>query len=240
MFKPSRLKALVFDVFGTVVDWRGSIARDLTAIGDERGLTIDWSRFADDWRALYHPAMDRVRSGARPWTRLDALHRENLLSVLDQHRLEGFSELEIDHINRAWERLDPWPEAIAGLDRLKQRFIIGTLSNGNIGLLTRMAKRAGLPWDVVLSAELAQAYKPDAASYLTAAKLLDCAPNEVMLVAAHNRDLHGAAAAGLATGFVLRPNEHGPGQTTDLAPDGAWDVVAESLTDLADHLGCPP
>src|SRR5262245_57213758 len=234
----ARVKALVFDVFGTVVDWRTSIIKDLSAFGAERGIAADWERFADDWRALYQPAMDEVRSGRRPWTILDVLHRESLVTLLARHRIEGLSDADIDHLTRAWHRLDPWPDSVPGLTRLKRKFIIGPMSNGNVGLLTRMAKYAGLPWDVILGAEIARAYKPAPESYLRNAELLNLQPGEVMLVAAHNGDLKAASAAGLATGFVVRPNEHGPGKTRDPAATGPWNVVTDSFTGLADAMGC--
>jgi 2-haloacid dehalogenase len=232
------VEALVFDVFGTVVDWRTSIIRDLTAFGTQRGITADWTRFADEWRALYQPAMDEVRSGRRPWTILDVLHRESLVLLLGRYGVEGLSDADIDHVTRAWHRLDPWPDALPGLALMKSRYIIGPMSNGNIGLLTRMAKHAKLPWDVILGAETARAYKPLPESYLRNAALLNLEPAQVMLVAAHNNDLKSAQAAGLATAFVARPTEHGPGQTKDLAPSGDWDVVAPDFTSLAAKLGC--
>lgn len=232
------VQAIVFDVFGTVVDWRSSIIRDLAAFGAQRGITADWGRFTDDWRALYQPAMDEVRSGRRPWTILDVLHRESLDALLGRHGIAGLSDADIDHLTRAWHRLDPWPDAISGLARLKTRYIIGPMSNGNIGLLTRMAKHAKLPWDVILGAETARAYKPLPESYLRNVALLNLEPPQVMLVAAHNSDLNAAQAAGLATGFVPRPSEYGPRQTKDLAPSGNWDVVAGDFNDLADKLGC--
>lgn len=235
---PSTVQALLFDVFGTVVDWRTSIARELAAFGATRGISgIDWTSFTDDWRALYQPAMEEVRSGRRAWTILDVLHRESLLTLLDRNRISGLSEADIDHLARAWHRLDPWPDSVSGLVRLKHRYIIGPLSNGNIGLLTRMAKHAGLPWDVVLGAETARAYKPLRESYLRNAALLNLAPHEVMLVAAHNTDLAAAQAAGLATAFVPRPTEYGPAQTKDLKPTGLWDVSAADFGDLATQMG---
>jgi 2-haloacid dehalogenase len=233
------VKALVFDVFGTVVDWRGSIIRELTAFGNGRGLERDWARFADDWRGLYQPSMEEVRAGRRPWTILDDLHRESLMTLLARYDVSGLEPHEIAHLNSAWHRLDPWPDVIEGLLRLKRRYIIGTLSNGNTGLLTRMAKRAGLPWDVILGAETARAYKPMPECYLRNAELLNLDPSEVMLVAAHNNDLAAAAATGYRTAFVARPSEHGRGQTKDLAADRAWDVVTDSFTGVAEAMGCP-
>jgi len=233
------VKALLFDVFGTVVDWRQSIIREMTAFGNARGLALDWARFADDWRALYQPAMEEVRSGRRPWTILDVLHQESLVRLLERNNVKGLSPHEIEHLTRAWHRLDPWPDTIEGLVRLKRRYIIGTLSNGNVGLMVRMAKRAGLPWDVILGAETARAYKPLPDAYLRSAALLNLEPAEVMLVAAHNGDLKAASATGLRTAYVLRPLEHGPGQTKDTAAERDWDVVTDSFTGLADAMGCP-
>jgi 2-haloacid dehalogenase len=233
--------ALLFDVFGTVVDWRGGIARDAAPFLARHGIAMDPHAFAESWRDRYQPAMQAVRSGARPFTRLDVLHRENLEQVLrtagaDPARIP---EAELAEFNRAWHRLDPWPDAVAGLHRLKARFVIAPLSNGNIALLLNMAKRAGLPWDAILGAEVAQAYKPQPEAYLRTAEILGVPPGACMLVAAHNSDLAAARACGLQTAFVGR-REHGPAQTTDLGPEQDWEVVAESFTDLADRLGCAP
>jgi 2-haloacid dehalogenase len=233
-----QVQALLFDVFGTVVDWRGSIIEDLTRFGAGKGLAADWAAFTDDWRGMYQPAMEEVRSGRRPWTILDVLHRESLDRLLAKYAIAGLSEPEKDHVNRVWHRLKPWPDVVAGLTRLKARYIIGTLSNGNVGLLTRMAKSAGLPWDVVLGAETARAYKPLPHAYLASAALLNLEPAQVMLVAAHNGDLAAASAAGLSTAFVPRPQEYGPHQQRDLKAEGAWDVVAGSFVDLADTMEC--
>jgi 2-haloacid dehalogenase len=239
MPSPPDVKAVLFDVFGTVVDWRTSIARDLAQMGARRAVSgVDWVHFADQWRDLYQPSMDAVRSGRRPWTILDVLHRESLVTLLGQRGITAFSEADVDHLMRAWHRLEPWPDAVAGLTRLKRRYIIGPLSNGNTGLLVRMAKHAGLPWDVILGAETARAYKPLPESYLRNAELLNLAPREVMLVASHNGDLKAAQAAGLATAFVPRPLEHGPGQTVDLVPTGKWDVLAADFCMLAGAMGC--
>jgi 2-haloacid dehalogenase len=232
------VQALLFDVFGTVVDWRTSIVDELTRFGAEKRLKADWAAFTDDWRGLYQPAMDEVRTGRRPWTILDVLHRESLDKLLVKHGVSGLSEADKDHINRAWHRLRPWPDTVEGLTRLKSRFIIGTLSNGNVGLLTRMAKNAGLPWDVVLGAETARAYKPLPQAYLASAELLNLALGQVMLVAAHNGDLAAAANVGLATAFVARPTEYGPHQSRDFKADRAWDVVTDSFTGLAKAMGC--
>ena len=234
----AHIQALLFDVFGTVVDWRSSLIDDLGRFAAGKGIAGDWAAFADDWRALYQPAMEEVRSGRRAWTILDVLHRESLDQLLARHRIAGLSEADKDHMNRAWHRLRPWPDAVPGLQRLKSRFIVGTLSNGNVGLLTRMARHAGLPWDVILGAETARAYKPLPQAYLASAALLNLEPHQVMLVAAHNGDLAAAAAVGLRTGFVARPTEHGPHQKRDLQPDRAWDVAGSSFAALADALGC--
>jgi 2-haloacid dehalogenase len=239
MAAKDQVKALVFDVFGTVVDWRESTIRELTAFGNGRGLSRDWAKFADDWRGMYQPAMEEVRTGRRSWTILDDLHRESLRRLLDRHDITGLSPHEIEHLTRIWHRLDPWPDAVEGLQRLKRRYIIGTLSNGNTGLLTRMAKRAGLPWDVILGAETARAYKPLAECYLRNAELLNLEPAEMMLVAAHNDDLKAAAGAGYRTAFVVRPMEHGVGQAKDLAAERSWDVVTDSFVGLAEAMGCP-
>lgn len=232
------VKALIYDVFGTCVDWRSGVARDVAAVATAKGVAIDPLAFADAWRAKYQPSMETVRSGKRPWTILDVLHRESLVSVLPQFGLvEKLSESEIDDLTRAWHRLDPWPDTVPGLTRLKRRYIIAPHSNGNFALLLNMAKRAGIPWDCILGAETVKNYKPVPASYLEAVRLLGLAPENVMMVAAHNGDLRAAQAVGLRTGFVPRPHEHGPKQTTDLAADGDWDVVARDFDDLAGQLG---
>lgn len=238
MADASDVEALLFDVFGTVVDWRSSVIAELQGFGARKGIAADWAEFADDWRARYQPAMEEVRSGRRAWTILDVLHRESLEALLAKHGIAGLSEAEKHHLNTAWHRLKPWPDVVAGLTRLKARYIIGTLSNGNVGLLTRLAKHGGLPWDVVLGAETSRAYKPLPQAYLGSATLLNLEPRQVMLVAAHNGDLAAAAECGLATGFVARPREHGPDQKVDVEADRAWDVIATSFEDLAAKLGC--
>ncbi|MGI9464254.1 MAG: haloacid dehalogenase type II [Aestuariivirgaceae bacterium] len=232
------VKALFFDVFGTVVDWRTSIIRELAAFGSEKAIDADWTGFADRWRGLYQPAMEEVRAGRRDWTILDELHRESLEKLLAGFGVDGLSEAELDHLNRAWHRLDPWPDCIDGLTRLKRKLILSTLSNGNTALLVNMAKRAGLPWDVVLGAETARAYKPRPEAYLRNIALLGLEPAQCMMVAAHNDDLKAASALGMSTAFVARPLEHGPEQTTDLAADGDWDVVTDTMTGLAGSLSC--
>jgi 2-haloacid dehalogenase len=229
--------ALAFDVFGTVVDWRSSIIRELEEFGQSRGLQQDWPAFADSWRAGYAPAMDRVRRGDLPWTRIDGLHRMILVDLLDNAGIVSVSNEDIDNLNRAWHRLDPWPDTVAGLTRLKEKFTITTLSNGNVSLLTNMAKRAGLPWDCVISAELFHHYKPDPQAYLGCADLLDVPPNELMLVAAHPGDLRAARDAGLMTAFVDRPLELGPNRPAHRVEDGEFNYTATDFLNLADQLG---
>jgi len=232
------IKALTFDVFGTVVDWRSSLIREGRELGRARGLTVDWAQFADAWRGLYQPMLGRVRSGSLPWTKLDDLHRLALDRLLAEFLVTGLGEAEIEHLNRAWHRLDPWPDAVAGLTQLKGKFVLATLSNGNVALIVNMARRAGLPWDAVLGAEVARHYKPQPQAYQTTAALLGLEPAQCMMVAAHNGDLAAAGGLRFRTAFVARPTEHGPGQTTDLAAERAWDVVADSFIDLAARLGC--
>ena len=233
------IKACLFDVFGTVVDWRTSVSRDLAEFARQRGIAgIDWLEFTVEWRRLYQPSMEAVRSGRRPFTILDVLHRESLAKLIERYRIEGLTEADVDHMNRAWHRLDPWPDVPEGLARLKRSRIIATCSNGNIALMVNTAKRAGLPWDCILGAETARAYKPMPEAYLASCRQLGLAPAAVMMVAAHNNDLRAAKAQGLATAFVPRPQEHGPGQTSDLAADpGCVDVAARDFVDLAERLG---
>jgi 2-haloacid dehalogenase len=235
----SDIKACLFDVFGTVVDWRTSVSRDLQEFARRKGIGgVDWLEFAVEWRKLYQPSMDEVRSGRRAFTILDVLHRESLVTLVERYRIAGLSQADIDHMSRAWHRLDPWPDVREGLGRLKRDHIIAPCSNGNIALMVNMAKRAGLPWDCILGAETARAYKPMPEAYLASCRQLGLAPSAVMMVAAHNGDLKAARAQGLATAFVARPLEHGPGQTTNLAPDWSCvDVAAADFVELADRLG---
>jgi len=230
-------RALAFDVFGTVVDWRSSIIGELEQFGRSHGVQQDWPAFADSWRAGYAPAMDRVRRGDLPWTRIDDLHRMILEELLGAAGITSICVEEVDELNRAWHRLDPWPDTVTGLTRLKEKFLITTLSNGNVSLLTNMAKRAGLPWDCVISAELFRHYKPDREAYLGCADLLDIAPDELMLVAAHPSDLRAARDAGLMTAYVTRPLERGPGRRPPTVEDGEFDVTATDFVDLAEKLG---
>ncbi len=222
-----RVQALIFDVFGTCVDWRSSVAREVAAALPQ----VDATAFATAWRAEYDPAMARIREGGRGYVALDDLHRENL------HRVAAdFGVTAPDDLSRAWERLDPWPDVVAGLTRLKTAHVIAPCSNGSIALMTRLAKYARLPWDCILGADLARDYKPKPAVYLASCAALRLRPDEVMMVAAHNDDLFAARAAGLATGFVVRPGEHGPGQATDLEAAADWDVIARDFTDLAQRI----
>jgi 2-haloacid dehalogenase len=229
---------MTFDVFGTVVDWRNSVIQEGEALGRAKGIEADWEAFADAWRGLYQPQMSKVREGKLPWTKLDDLHRMALVQLLDEFGIAGLSEDEIDDFNRAWHRLTPWPDAVEGLTRLRPKYPLATLSNGNVALLMNMARRAGLPWDAILGAEPARHYKPQPESYLTTADFLGVAPEECMMVAAHNNDLVAASQAGFRTAFIHRPTEYGPHQTTDLKPEHEFDIVANDFIDLADQLGC--
>lgn len=232
------LKALVFDVFGTVVDWRTSIAGEAKKSLGAKGFEIDWYSFADSWRAKYHPSMKRVRIGKRGFVRLDILHMENLIEVLKEFEITGLSPKELDHLNRAWHRLEPWPDSVPGLKRLKNRFILGTMSNGNVALMVNMAKHSGLPWDVILGAEPAQAYKPDPKTYRTGVEWLGLKSSEVLMCAAHNNDLAAAMAEGLKTAFISRSTEYGVNQENDKEAEHKFDFVTKDMNDLADQLGC--
>jgi 2-haloacid dehalogenase len=231
------VKALVFDVFGTVVDWRTSVSREVEELAKRKGLKIDGARFADAWRAGYGPSMNRVRNGELPWTRLDDLHRMILDKILIDFGIKGLSEAEIDGLNRAWHRLQPWPDTVAGLTRLKKKFILAPLSNGNIALMTNLAKHSGLPWDCILGAELVRHYKPDREVYQSAADFLSLKPADVLMVAAHLGDLRGAKGTGLSTAFVPRPLEYGPNGKPDVKPDSSVDLTAKDFNDLASRLG---
>ncbi|MBZ0299272.1 MAG: haloacid dehalogenase type II [Anaerolineae bacterium] len=231
------IRALTFDVFGTVVDWRGSILTEGQRLGAARGIHIDWAQFADAWRSGYRPSMDAVRRGDSPWVNLDVLHRRLLDDLLVRFGVQGLSEDDRVELNRVWHRLQPWPDAVEGLQRLKRRYTIATLSNGHVALLTNMAKSAGLPWDCVLSAELARHYKPDVEVYQTAANLLDLEPRQVMMVAAHESDLQAARRVGFRTAFVYRPLEFGPTGQPDLPGVSQADVNADDFLHLASQLG---
>ncbi len=233
------VRALLFDVFGTCVDWRTGVIRDGEAFGRTRGLDgVDWAAFADAWRGRYQPQLEQVRSGRRPWTTLDVLHRESLEAVLHEFGIAGIPAADLDDLNRAWHRLDPWPDVIPGLTRLKATYIIAPNSNGHVALILNMAKRAGIPWDAILGAEIAHAYKPQPEAYLRNVGILGLTPPEAMMVAAHHSDLVAARACGLRTAFVPRPAEHGPRQTIDLGAEHPFDVVARDFADLARQMGC--
>lgn len=231
-------RVLVFDTFGTVVDWRTSVTAEGQRLGRAKGLTnVDWAAFADAWRAGYGPSMNRVRTGEVPWTKLDVLHRQTLDGLLAKFKIEGLTEAEKAQFNKAWHRLDPWPDAVEGLTRLKARFVIAPLSNGNLSLLTEMAKHAKLPWDCILATELVRHYKPDKETYLMAADFFDLKPSEVMMVAAHPGDLDAAKALGLKTAYVHRPLENGPGKAAPRPAAGRYDYNTGDFKELATQLG---
>lgn len=232
----SDIRALTFDVFGTVVDWRTSVARELEKALSAKGVSTDWYGLADQWRDLYGPSMEPIRNGSRPYVALDILHRENLVSILGTNNIVGLSETEVDLLSTAWHRLDPWPDCEEGLKQLKQNHILATLSNGNIALMVNLARHGNLPWDAILGAEIAKSYKPVADVYLKTASALGLPPDQCLMVAAHNSDLHVAGSLGFKTAFVSRPTEHGDAQDEDLEPDGEWDFVCTSFTELAAQL----
>lgn len=233
----TRVKALTFDVFGTVVDWRGSVIRDGEELTRRTGVKADWGAFADAWRGEYGPSMQPIREGKRPWVNLDVLHYENLLTTVKRLGVQGLTEQDLRWLNLAWHRLDPWPDAAEGLARLKRKYVVVTLSNGNISLTIDLLRYGKLPFDSVLGAEVARQYKPHPQAYLTTVSLLGLEPAQAMMVASHNTDLRGASKAGLRTAYVIRPTQYGPGQKIDLAPEGEWDVVASDFIDLAAKLG---
>jgi len=228
---------IVFDTFGTVVDWRGSLIADLTAYGRTRGVTADWPALVDAWRAAYRPSMDRVRKGEVPWTKLDDLHRGSLDRLVADFGIKGLTEDDLVHINLGWHRLNGWPDAIPGLTRLKKKFIIGPLSNGNVSLLLNMAKHAGIPWDMIFGSDLFRHFKPDPETYLGVAEMMGLEPDQVMLGAAHNNDLASARKCGLMTAFFPRPSEYGPNQQRDFQAEQDWDIVARDIEDMATQLG---
>jgi len=233
----SSVKALTFDVFGTVVDWRSSVIKELTELGESKGITADWELFADKWRGGYAPSMDKVRKGELPWKSIDQLHRMVLDQLLEEFQINDLSKGERVRLNKAWHRLEPWPDTVEGLTRLKQKFIVATLSNGNISLLTNMAKHSALPWDVILSSELARHYKNDREVYLTALSLLDLQPEELMMCAAHQDDVTAAKEVGLKTAYINRPLEFGPDRPNDKTDNMPYDIIAEDIKDLARQLG---
>lgn len=236
----SKVKAIVFDTFGTVSDWRGSITRMGEALARKKGITgVDWEAFARAWRAGYRPGLQKVIKGERPWTPVDVIHRERLEEILPQFGMGGvFTEEEKADINLFWHRLAPWPDSIPGLLRLKKNYMIGPLSNGSLWLLASMAKNAGIPWDFVLSSDMPQAYKRDPKVYQTAVRLLGIEPGELMLGAAHNDDLQAARKEGLATAYINRPTEYGQDQVKDMAAEMEYDVVVSSIEELATEMGC--
>jgi 2-haloacid dehalogenase len=235
----SAVRALVFDVFGTVVDWRTSLIADFTKWSATRGISADWTALVDGWRAVYAASMNEVRKHPeRGYVILDKLHRHSLEKLVAQFSISGLTDADMHYLTMGWHRLNPWPGSVAGLTRLKTKYVIATLSNGNVALLTNMAKRAGLPWDLILSAELFEHYKPDAETYLGAARLLGLSPEQVMMVAAHNHDLKAAQKLGLKTAFVARPTEYGPLQKYDFEATGEWDIVAKDFGGIADRMGC--
>ncbi len=231
------LRAVLFDTFGTVVDWRSSLLDELTAFAAARGLSADWAGLVDAWRGAYQPSMDRVRRGELPWTKLDALHRSSLDRLVEERGITGLTDADRAHITMGWHRLRAWPDAVNGIVRLHRRFIVGPLSNGNVSLLIDLARFNGLPWDVIFGAEVFGHYKPDPQTYLGACGLLSLPPSQVMLCAAHNDDLAAAQAHGLRTAFVARPTEYGPHQVKDTEATGPWDYVAGSIEELAERLG---
>jgi 2-haloacid dehalogenase len=230
------VKALIFDTFGTVADWRGSIIAEGNVWGRAKRINIDWARFADRWRSGYMPAMERVRKGELPWTKLDDLHRMLLEDLLKEFKIEGLPEEQKDHWNRVWHRLTPWKDSVPGLTRLKKKYTIAPCSNGNVALLNDMAKFSGLPWDLILGAELAKHYKPDREAYLTSVSLIGLEPGEVMMCACHLGDLQAARGFGLRTGFIYRPDEYGDVRKADTAKPGDYDVVCEDMLDLASKM----
>ncbi|BCJ88197.1 haloacid dehalogenase type II [Effusibacillus dendaii] len=233
-----QVKALIFDTFGTLVDYRTTIIREGAAWNQKKGWTVDWAKFADEWRGQYRPNMDKVMRGELPWMNIDQLHRMALEELLPKYGINDLSEAEKTELNTIWHRLLPWGDTVMGLTYLGMRYTIAPLSNGNVALLSNMAKHARLPWDLILSAELAKAYKPDPRVYQTAVNLLGLQPEQVMMVAAHQEDLLGAQKVGLKTAFILRPLEFGWSAIPDLTPDPSFDVVANDIVDLARQLDC--
>jgi 2-haloacid dehalogenase len=233
------VQILVFDTFGTVVDWRSAVTAEGEKLAREKGLKgIDWAKFADEWRAQYGPSMNRVRRGELPWTKLDDLHRMSLDALLTKYKIDNLTEDEKKHFNKAWHRLKGWPDSVAGLTRLKKRYVLSPLSNGNMALLTDMAKFAGLPWDCILASDVARHYKPDKEMYLMPGEFFGIPPSSVMMVAAHAGDLDAAKALGLHTAFVHRPTEYGATAKPPAIPEaGKYDYIAKSFTELASQLG---
>ena len=235
---PDNITAVIFDTYGTVVDWRSSITAKGRALAERKGIEgVDWEAFANAWRAGYHPAMDKVRKGEMPWTTNDTLQRNRLDEIVIEFGIEGLSEAEKDEFNRAWHRLQPWPDSVKGLTRLKRKYTIGTLSNGSFFLLANMAKHSGLPWDCIISADNFRHFKPDPEIYLGAVELFGGEAESVMLVAAHNDDLRHARSHGMKTAFIARPTEYGPDQEKDLEAEDDWDIVTGGIEGVAEALG---
>jgi len=237
--KTKNVKAVLFDTFGTVVDWRGSITRMGEQIAKKKGIKdINWETFANAWRAGYKPGMAKVQSGERPWTSIDVIHRERLDQILiDFGIAKMFTEKDKIDLTLFWHRLDPWPDSLPGLLRLKQLYLIGPLSNGSLPLLSSMAKRAGIPWDFILSSDTFKAYKPDIKIYQGSIELLGLKPGEVMMAAAHNDDLKAARSAGMVTAYVNRPYEYGPGQSKDIEATEDWEIITDNIIGIADAMG---
>ena len=229
------IEAYIFDVFGTLVDWRAGVSAEAKRVFDAKGIDTDPVAFAVFWRSRYHPAMQHIRDGSRGYVQLDVLHLENLEEALEKFGLSGqFSEEDKQAFNHAWEKLPPWPDVVSGLTAVKQHAIIAPCSNGSIGLMARLAKFGDLPWDAIVGADVAKMYKPQPETYLASCAALRLAPEQVMMVACHNNDLASARSAGLKTGFFPRPVEQGPGQTKDLAAESDWDIVCSDMNEFAD------
>jgi len=234
----TEIKALLFDVFGTVVDWRGSIIREMTRYGKTQQNHQNWEQFALDWRALYQPAMEGIRSGERGYVKLDQLHRENLQQLVDKYELQALSEEQLDYVNRVWHRLQPWADVLPGMNRLKKNYVLASLSNGNVELIINMARHSAIAWDMILGSETAQGYKPQDKVYIHGAQMLGLQPEQCMMVAAHNDDLQAARSLGFKTAYINRPYEYGNAQNSDLQAEQDWDIIGEYMTDIADALGC--
>jgi 2-haloacid dehalogenase len=237
MSAAGQVKALAFDVFGTVVDWRSGVEREARALAQSRGIELDVVDFAAEWRRMYDPAMAEVRAGRRTWTKLDDLHRESLMTLVPKYGLDKLDADELEQLNTCWHRLDPWPDSVPGLTRLRTKYILVTLSNGNVRLLIDMAKHGGLPWDAILGAELSKRYKPQPEAYLSTAELLAVPPEECMMVAAHPTDLDAAAEQGFRTAYIHRPKEYPERPPTSVLP-GRYDFVVNDLVELATAMGC--
>lgn len=233
-----QVRALLFDTFGTVVDWRGGLITRLLEWGTTRGIIADWPGFVDAWRGQYVPSMAQVRSGERGWADLDVLQGESARELAPRFGIAGLDDIALDELTHMWHELPPWPDSAAALQRLRTRYVIAPLSNGHVELLVRLSRAAGITWDTVFGADVFRHYKPDRETYLGAVALLGCEPAEVMMVAAHSTDLDAAARYGLRTCFVSRPFEYGPGLTAEQPPTGRFDLMVADLHELADAMGC--